>query len=117
VPTADPTPIAVPPELRGLADHAPVAITALRDAREAIERAVGLDEATIELVRIAALVAQGAPPGSLEAHVRRAVAVGVPAAQVWDAVAVVATLVGVPRLIAAVPSIAAALEQELHADG
>lgn len=108
-PTAQ-TPIPVPEELRALADHDPVVIAALRDARVAIEQAGGLDERTVELVRLGALVALGAPEGSFTAHVRRARQAGASAADVWDAVGAVATLVGVPRLIGAVPAIARGLE-------
>ena len=107
-----PTPIAVPDELKALADHHPVVITALRDAREGIEQAVDLDERTIELVRIGALVALGAPAAALRSHVRRAVDAGATTADVWDAVGVLATIVGVPRLLAAVPEIADTLAQE-----
>ncbi len=106
----EPTPIPVPEELRALAAHDPVIVSALRDARVAIEERSGLDERTIELVRLGTLVALGAPEGSLGAHVRRARAGGVSERDVWDTVAAVSTLVGVPRLIGAVPAIAAALE-------
>ena len=68
----EPTPIPVPEELRALAAHDPVIVSALRDARVAIEERSGLDERTIELVRLGTLVALGAPEGSLGAHVRRA---------------------------------------------
>jgi 4-carboxymuconolactone decarboxylase len=103
---AEPTPISVPDALRGLD---PEAVAALRDARVVLERLSGLDERTIELVRIGTLVALGAPEESFRAHVERARAVGASAEDVWGAVLAVATLVGVPRLIATVPAIRAAL--------
>jgi alkylhydroperoxidase/carboxymuconolactone decarboxylase family protein YurZ len=103
---AEPTPIAVPPALQGLD---PEALAALRDARVVLERLSGLDERSIELVRLGALIALAAPPEAIGAHVERAVAIGVPAEEVWGAVLAVATLVGVPKLIAAVPGIRSAL--------
>lgn len=104
---ADPTPIAVPPALAGLD---PEAIAALRDARVALERVSGLDERSIELARLGALIALAAPADSFRAHVERAQAVGVSEGEIWGAVLAVATLVGLPRLVAAVPEIRAALD-------
>lgn len=101
------TPIPVPDGLRGLA---PEAIEALRDARLELERLSGLDERVIELTRIGALVALGAPAESIAAHVARARAAGVAAEDVWGCVLAVAPLVGVPRLVGAVPAIRAALD-------
>lgn len=103
----EPTPIAVPDALRGLD---PAAIAALREVRVALERLSGLDERTIELVRLGALVALAAPPASFAAHVERAKAVGASDEDVWGAVLAVTTLVGVPRLLEAVPAVRDALE-------
>jgi alkylhydroperoxidase/carboxymuconolactone decarboxylase family protein YurZ len=103
----EPTPIPVPDGLRGLP---PEAIDALREVRLELERLSGLDERAIELTRIGALVALGAPAESLGAHVSRALAAGVRAEEIWGSVLAVAPLVGVPRLIGAVPAIRAALE-------
>ena len=103
----EPTPIPVPEGLRGLP---PEAIAALRDMRVELEGLSGLDERSIELARLGALVALGAPAESLGAHVTRALAIGVSQADVWGSVLAVAPLVGVPRLIGAVPAIRAALE-------
>lgn len=105
----EPTPIALPAELEGL-DTIPGLISALRDARVAGETSCSLDEREIELVRIATLVALGAPAASFRAHVTRALSAGASVGDVWGSVAAIATLVGVPRLIASVPHIAAALE-------
>lgn len=101
-----PTPIAVPPALAGLPDDA---VAALREARIALERLSGLDERSIELARFGALIALGAPAESIRAHVDRSRAIGMAEDEIWGAVLAVATLVGVPRLIAAVPEIRAAL--------
>lgn len=105
----DPTPIAVPGALQALAAHHPVALTALRQARQDVEKVVEISERDIELVRIGALIGVGAPPESVTAHVRRALDVGLTASEIWDAVAILSTIVGVPRLIAVVPVIDAAL--------
>lgn len=107
---SEPTPIAVPAELESLADTIPGLISALRDARVAGEAGSSLDEREIELVRIATLVALGAPAAAFRAHITRALSAGAAADEVWGSVAAIATLVGVPRLIASVPHIAAALE-------
>ena len=75
-----------------------------------LERMSGLDERSIELTRLGALVALGAPAESLAAHVSRALAIGVSADEIWGSVLAVAPLVGVPRLIGAVPAIRTALD-------
>jgi 4-carboxymuconolactone decarboxylase len=98
---SEPTPIAVPAGLRGLAGFAPESITALRTMRESLERLSGLDERTIELIRIGCLVALGAPGDALRAHVERFIAGGGTADDVWGTVLAIAPLVGVPRLVAA----------------
>ena len=100
------TPIPVPDGLRGLD---PAAIEALRDLRLDLERLSGLDERAIELARLGALIALGAPGESLTSHVTRARAAGVSAEEVWGVVLAVAPLVGVPRLVGSVPAIRAAL--------
>jgi len=102
--------MSIPEELSGLAAHDPRVLDALRDARVMLEDG-SLDEREIELVRIGTLIALGAPAGSYRSHVRRARAAGASAADVWSAVTAVATLVGVPRLVGAVPEITAALAE------
>jgi alkylhydroperoxidase/carboxymuconolactone decarboxylase family protein YurZ len=97
----------VPDALRGLD---PDALAALRDARVELERLSGLDERTIELVRLATLVALAAPAEAIAAHVERGRAVGVSDDEVWGALLAIATLVGVPRLVGAVPAVRAAVE-------
>ncbi len=106
----EPTPIAVPTELEGLNDATPGLISALRDARVAGETGSSLDEREIELVRIGALVALGAPAASFRTHVTRALSAGASVDEVWGSVAAIATLAGVPRLIASAPHISAAIE-------
>ncbi|MFV0463510.1 MAG: carboxymuconolactone decarboxylase family protein [Nostocoides sp.] len=105
----DPTPIVPPPGLQGLIDHDPGAVDALRELREELERRSGLDERTIELARFAALLALGGPVESIGAHVRRARETGVEPGEFWGVVLAVAPLIGVPRLVATVPAVTAAL--------
>lgn len=106
---ADPTPITPPDALRALVEHDADAVAAMRTMREQLEARSGLDEKTIELARVATLVGMSAPAQSFHAHVRRAVAAGATADEIWGAVLGVAPLVGVPSLVATVPSIADAL--------
>ena len=108
---SDPTPIAVPEALRPLVDHAPDTLEALRTMRLDLERLSGLDERSIELVRMGAAVAQRAPRATHVAHVKRALAIGMTKDEIWGAVMAVAPLVGVPALLDAIPSIAAGLEE------
>ncbi len=82
----------------------------LRDARVELERLSGLDERSIELTRLGALIALGAPAESLAAHVGRAREIGISADEIWGAALAVAPLVGVPRLIGAAPAIRSALD-------
>jgi alkylhydroperoxidase/carboxymuconolactone decarboxylase family protein YurZ len=104
-----PTPIVAPSALQGLIDHDPGAVAALREMREELERRSGLDERTIELARLGVMVAIAAPDESVAAHVRRALEIGVTAAEIWGVVMAVAPLVGVPRIVATAPAITAAL--------
>lgn len=104
-----PTPIEAPSALQGLMDHDAGAVAALREMREELERLSGLDERTIELARLGVLVALAAPDASVVAHVRRALAIGVSADDIWGVVMAVAPLVGVPRIVATAPAITEAL--------
>lgn len=106
-----PTPIGVPSGLGGLAAHDPGAIDDLRTLRESLEARSPLDERTTELIRIGTLIAVGAPVESFTAHIDRLLGCGTDPAEVWGAVMAVAPLVGVPRLIAAIPAITAALDE------
>lgn len=104
-----PTPIVAPVALQGLIDHDPGAVAALRDLREDLERRSGLDERTIELVRLGVMVALAAPDESVGAHVARALTIGVTPSDIWGVVMAVAPLVGVPKIVATAPAITAAL--------
>lgn len=106
----DPAPIPVPPELEAFAEAIPGIVGALRDSRVVGETSGSLDEREIELIRVGTLVALGAPIASFRAHVARAVQAGATRQDVWSAVASVVTLVGVPRLLEAVPMISESLD-------
>jgi alkylhydroperoxidase/carboxymuconolactone decarboxylase family protein YurZ len=107
----DSTPINVPEELRPLVNQHPEVLEALRSMRIDLERLSGIDEPRIELIRIGAAIGLGAPEATFISHVRRAVSIGVTADEIWGVVLVVAPLVGVPRLLEAIPAIAVALEE------
>lgn len=106
---ADPTHITPPDALRALVEHDAEAVAAMRAMREQLEVRSGLDEKAIELARLAALVAMTAPAQSFQAHIHRALTAGASAQEVWGTVLAVAPLVGIPSLVATVPSIADAL--------
>jgi alkylhydroperoxidase/carboxymuconolactone decarboxylase family protein YurZ len=68
-----------------------------------------LDPQTLMLVRLAALVAGGAPPLSYALNLRVAGEVGVTAEQAQGVLAAVAPVVGAPRVVAAAGNILRAL--------
>jgi alkylhydroperoxidase/carboxymuconolactone decarboxylase family protein YurZ len=74
-----------------------------------------LDARTIMLVRLAALVAVGAPPASYALNVETAADVGVDAEQMRGLLAAIAPIVGAPRVVAAVGNIMRGLAIELAA--
>jgi 4-carboxymuconolactone decarboxylase len=71
--------------------------------------ATDLDDRTLMLVRIAALIASDAPPASYLMNVGAAADSGVDLDQVQDVLAAVAPIVGTSRVVAAVGNIARAL--------
>ena len=76
--------------------------------------ATNLDEQTLMLVRLAAMVAVDAPPISYAMNLEAAGAVGVDAEQVRGVLAAIAPIVGTTRVVSATTSIAGALELELE---
>lgn len=107
---SEPTPIAVPPELQLVADAFPDLVPALRDARVAGESGA-LSERDIELIRIGVMIAIDAPQASFDAHVARARVAGASDEEIIGVPASIATILGVPRLLASLPRIKNALEQ------
>ena len=86
----------------------------LKDMTAASLDATNLDEQTLMLVRIAALVAVDAPPVSYAMNLEAAGAVGVDAEQVRGVLAAIAPIVGTTRVVSAASSIAGALALELE---
>ena len=86
----------------------------LKDMTASSLDATNLDEQTLMLVRIAALVAVDAPPISYAMNLEAAGGVGVDAEQVRGVLAAVAPIVGTTRVVSAASSIAGALALELE---
>ena len=86
----------------------------LKDMTASSLDATNLDEQTLMLVRIAALVAVDAPPISYAMNLEAAGVVGVDAEQVRGVLAAIAPIVGTTRVVSATTSIAGALELELE---
>ena len=76
--------------------------------------ATSLDEQTLMLVRIAALIAVDAPPVSYAMNLEAAGEVGVDAEQVRGVLAAIAPIVGTARVASATSSIAGALALEIE---
>jgi alkylhydroperoxidase/carboxymuconolactone decarboxylase family protein YurZ len=72
-----------------------------------------LDPQTLMLVRLAALVAVGAPPLSYDLNLRAAGELGVSTQQVQGVMAAVAPVVGAPRVVAAAGNILRAIGMEI----
>lgn len=106
----EPTPIAIPSELAALEEAFPGLVGALRDARVAGETGSSLSEREIELVRLGVMIATDAPQASFTPHVQRALSGDVTAADILAVAAALATIVGVPKLLATLPKLATALQ-------
>ena len=86
----------------------------LKDMTASSLDATNLDEQTLMLVRIAALVAVDAPPVSYAMNLEAAGEVGVDADQVRGVLAAIAPIVGTTRVVSATTSIAGALALEVE---
>jgi alkylhydroperoxidase/carboxymuconolactone decarboxylase family protein YurZ len=86
----------------------------LKDMTASSLDATNLDERTLMLVRIAALVAVDAPPVSYAMNLEAAGQVGVEAEQVRGVLAAIAPIVGTTRVVSATSSIAGALALEVE---
>ena len=92
-----------------IADHNPELIESLIGAQiQNIENS-GLDPKTHALVRIASLIAVGAPPASFAWQVALARESGATADEIAGVLVAVAPTTGLPRAVAAAPQIAEAL--------
>jgi alkylhydroperoxidase/carboxymuconolactone decarboxylase family protein YurZ len=74
----------------------------------------GLDQKTLALVRLAALVAVGGSVPSFGAHADAAVSAGATAAEIVDVVVGVVPIVGLPRAVAAAPKVGMALGYDVN---
>jgi 4-carboxymuconolactone decarboxylase len=75
----------------------------------------GLDQKTLALTRLAALVAVGGSVPSFGAHADAAVSAGATAAEIVDVLVSVVPTVGLPRAVAAAPKIGMALGYDIDA--
>ena len=73
-----------------------------------------LDQKTLALVRLAALVAVGGSGPSFGAHADAAVSAGATAAQIVDVIVGVVPTVGLPRVVAAAPKVGMALGYDIN---
>jgi alkylhydroperoxidase/carboxymuconolactone decarboxylase family protein YurZ len=89
-------------------DESPVLDVLAAMTAASLERS-SLDPQTLMLVRLAALVAEGAPPLSYLLNLRAAGEMGVTAAQAQGVLAAIAPVVGTPHIVAAAGNIARAL--------
>jgi alkylhydroperoxidase/carboxymuconolactone decarboxylase family protein YurZ len=85
--------------------------------REAETGATGLDARTFALVKIAALIALGAPPASYAWQVANALAEGVTPEDLLGVLRAVAPQVGGPRVVAAAPELMLAMGLALPEEG
>lgn len=83
--------------------------------RRATERPHGPDPRTAALARLAAAVALGATPASYQRFVDEARAAGANEDDLVGTVHAVASIVGVPRIVAAAPGLALALGYDVDA--
>jgi 4-carboxymuconolactone decarboxylase len=86
----------------------------LKDMTASSLDATSLDEQTLMLVRIAALVAVDAPAASYALNLEAASAIGIDAEQVRGVLAGIAPIVGTARVVAATSSLVKALAIELE---
>jgi alkylhydroperoxidase/carboxymuconolactone decarboxylase family protein YurZ len=82
---------------------------------DSLEAASALDERTIMLARLAALIAVDAPPASYVVNVGAAADAGLDVDELRSLVAAVAPIVGTPRVVAAIGNIMRGLAIEIAA--
>jgi len=89
----------------------------LLEHREILDMEPGLDDRTLSLVQIAALVALDAPPASYARQVDNALEAGASPEDLLGVLRAVAVHVGRPKLVAAAPEIMLALGVSLPDGG
>jgi 4-carboxymuconolactone decarboxylase len=102
--------------VQGLREIAQGRASALEDAaelREVLREESKLDPRSFALVKIAALIAQDAPPASYLWQVSAALDAGVTPKEILGVLSAIAPQVGLPRVVAAAPEIMVALDLEL----
>jgi alkylhydroperoxidase/carboxymuconolactone decarboxylase family protein YurZ len=95
--------------LRGIAAGEPTVLEGLLGARRENLHDSGLDPRAHALVRVAALIALDAPPGSYASEVPAALDAGATPEEVLGVLIAVAPQVGMPRAVAAAHDLMAAL--------
>ena len=85
-----------------------------RCLRGAEAGSAGLDQKTLALVRLAALVAVGGSEPSFGAHADAAVSAGATAAEIVEVLVGVVPTVGLPRAVAAAPKVGMALGYDIN---
>jgi 4-carboxymuconolactone decarboxylase len=94
-------------------------VSALEEAtglREQLRQQSGLDPRAYSLVKIAALVAQDAPPASYLWQVAEALDAGASPKDILGILIAIAPQVGLPRVVAAAPELMVALDLELPSE-
>ncbi len=94
-------------------DEPPILDLLAKMTADSVE-ATGLDERTLMLVRIAALVSVDAPPASYLLNLGVAGEAGVDADEVKDVLAAVAPIVGTARVVSAAGKMVRALDLKLE---
>ena len=94
--------------MAGQSSETPV-LDLLKRINSASIESSSLDEETLMLVRIAALVAVDAPPASYLLNIGAASEIGIDADQVQGVLAAVSPIVGTPRVVSAAGNIVRAL--------
>jgi 4-carboxymuconolactone decarboxylase len=84
--------------------------------REQLRQQSGLDPRAYSLVKIAALVAQDAPPASYLWQVAEALDAGASPKDILGILIAIAPQVGLPRVVAAAPELMVALDLELPSE-
>jgi 4-carboxymuconolactone decarboxylase len=95
--------------LAGLSAGRREALEEVIGSREEYREAIGLDERTFALAKIAALIALDAPPSSYAWQVTNAVEVGVSSEEILGVLYAVGPQVGAPKVVAAAPELMLAL--------
>jgi alkylhydroperoxidase/carboxymuconolactone decarboxylase family protein YurZ len=101
---------------RGLANNDISIIESLLTMQVQNIEASGLDVRSHALVRLAALISVGAPPASYEWQVGVALESGVTPREILGLLIALAPTVGMPRVVAAAPELAYALEIDIDDD-